>query len=546
MRAGPQDLVHDGRPRLGPGDGRDADRLRCRAEGTGRGPRHHRGRSGLRRRRLVQRSEIAQTDTGTVSGMVQTAIVWTSSDGKTWQRVPDDPVFADARLGQVIAWKGELLAYGCAGCGMESGPTTGWSSTDGLTWTRFTPTLPAGSEVVGIGESLGRCPVGDRRARPQSGDPNAPQQPPRLTSVDGRTWTVSPLPVLGFERLHPLPDGLYLTVMAPAADSVLPAWVSRTSALYRSTDQVSWVRLVADQPVGDEIIAVGDTLIMVGSSGDRCESLDGRCVAAAWRSTDGGSTWQSAPVTGAAPAGVTRSTMTAVAPLHGRDARGRRYGPLWTARRAGPSGSRPPSHPQCPLPSAPTGGVPDVLTVTCTRDRDRGRRRRVPPSSRTALHIHIRNTSGTERIFDIEGVGGDSAPVDGLQVWRLPTGIGAVLVRAGRVGPGRGRARRSRRLLRQRRDRHAPSATNANFDHKANAVGPKRGSARGRSSAGQGPPDRRPGASRPATSGARNRESASSTTATTVAVAGYLSDGAGGWLLTNTSICAGTGISWAP
>ena len=252
----------------------------------------------------------------TRTGGTQTAIIWTSVDGKTWQRVPDGPVFSDANLGQVIAWKGELLAYGCAGCGMESGPTTGWSSSDGVTWTRFTPTLPAGSEVVGIVTPSADALWGTGGPAMQSGDPNLPQQPPRLTSLDGRTWTVSPLPVLGWERLHPLPGGLYLTVTAPAADSIpTPAWVSRTTALYRSTDLVSWVQLVADQPVGHEIIAVGDTLIMVGSTGDRCDSLDGRCVAAAWRSMDGGSTWQSAAVTGAPPAGVTRSAMTAVATL---------------------------------------------------------------------------------------------------------------------------------------------------------------------------------------------------------------------------------------
>ena len=69
-----------------------------------------------------------------------------------WEDVgasPGRPGVQRRDLGQVIAWKGELLAYGCAGCGMESGPTTGWSSSDGVTWTRFTPTLPAGSEVVG-------------------------------------------------------------------------------------------------------------------------------------------------------------------------------------------------------------------------------------------------------------------------------------------------------------------------------------------------------------------------------------------------------------
>ena len=488
------------------------------------------------------RSEVAETDTGTVSGIVQTAIVWTSSDGKTWQRVPDDPVFADARLGQVIAWKGELLAYGCAGCGMESGPTTGWSSHDGVRWTRFTPTLPAGSEVVGIVSPSTDALWGTGGPAPQSGDPNPQQQPPRLTSLDGRTWTVSPLPILGFERLHPLAGGLYLTVNAPASDSGSPAWVSRKTALYRSTDLVSWVQLVADQPVGNEIVAVGDTLIMVGSSGDRCETLDGRCVAAAWRSTDAGSTWQAAPVTGAPPAGVTRSTMTAVAGLPdgtlvavGMD--------LSDSSTSAAVWVSPPVASSVPARSDPTGAVSNVLTVTCTPTGTEADSLRAA-IQQDGLHVHIRNTSGTDRTFDIEGVGGDSAPVDGLQVWRLSTGTtrfscgpaGSDPVAVELVDP-------AGYYVSDAID--CASATSANFDHVENADGPKgdllgvaRQQIKGLRIGDQVEPAGYVGSLEPRVRVVND--------GTTVAVAGYRSDGADGWLLTNTSVCAGSGISWAP
>jgi hypothetical protein len=103
---------------------------------------------------------------------------------------------------------------------------------------------------------------------------------------------------------------------APGADSAsVPAWMSRTTALYRSTDLVAPDRLLTGQPVGQDLISVGDTLVMVGTAGDRCSGPDGRCTAAAWRSADDGTTWQSVAVAWTQPAGVTHSMMTAAASL---------------------------------------------------------------------------------------------------------------------------------------------------------------------------------------------------------------------------------------
>ena len=214
---------------------------------------------------VYSRAEVVQTDTGPTIDRSQNAIIWTSTDGRTWRIVPNGPVFHDAYLGRVIAWKGALLAFGCTGCGMEAGPTTVWTSTDGLSWTRFAPTLPAGSEVVEGVTAVGDALWGTGGPVPQSGDPNPQQQRPTLTSLDGRTWT---------------------TATAPGA-----------------------------QTPRDDVLALGNTLVKVGSATDGCSSDDGTCPAAAWRSTDAGLTWTSVPVAGTLPAGVTGSRMTAVAAL---------------------------------------------------------------------------------------------------------------------------------------------------------------------------------------------------------------------------------------
>jgi len=255
-------------------------------------------------------------------GDALTSIVWTSRDGLTWERVPDSPGFEWSAMDQVVAWRDGLLAFGCKIIPSEPltcGPDRVWTSDDGVSWVRATPALPEGSVRVGIVEpsSDGLWGVGYG-----SGggfvDPDAPR-PPRLTSLDGLAWTVSPLPVLGVERLHPLPDGLYLTVAAipPKGPGFIqpPTWVSRTPGVYASADLLTWTPLAVGRPLGDDIIAVGDTLVMVGTHGRRCWSPNGDCLAAAWRSTDAGRTWTSVPVTGTRPKKVAVASMRAAAAL---------------------------------------------------------------------------------------------------------------------------------------------------------------------------------------------------------------------------------------
>jgi hypothetical protein len=246
-------------------------------------------------------------------------LVWTSSDGRTWQRVPDQPAFAHSRLSQVMRWKGQLLAMGCTlASGVDCGPDAVWFSADATTWEKASLSLPAGLVSVGM-VALGTDRLWGVGAD-DSGIPapyqNAP--PMRLTSVDGRTWSAIALPVLGIERLHPLPDGLYLTVaeIPSASDDYEPpaAWVSRSGGLYRSTDLAQWEPLDFGGQVGDEIVAVDGTLIMVGAAGSRCW-LPWRCAAAAWRSPDAGQTWTSSPVAGSAAAGPSGALMRSVARL---------------------------------------------------------------------------------------------------------------------------------------------------------------------------------------------------------------------------------------
>jgi len=228
-----------------------------------------------------------------------TAVAWTSTDGVTWQRVADDPSFANALMSGVISWRGELFAYGAEAPGLEGGPQRVWASNDGLHWNVIDLTLPSGVTAIGL-------PVvaSDRLWASTTGS--------YLTSTDGRTWVASALPVIGASyglgTLYPLADALYATVAPwplPAPQFTPPPKPAEQPApgVYRSTDLATWTpRSVGLTTVGNDLIAVGDTMIMVGDNAT-CPSAN--CVATGWRSLDGGVTWQVAPADKVA--GVMRS-----------------------------------------------------------------------------------------------------------------------------------------------------------------------------------------------------------------------------------------------
>ena len=136
-----------------------------------------------------------------------TSMVWTSVDGLTWRRVAPDPVFERSSMASVVAWRGELLAFGCANisptdCDEQLTETTWerhprvWASSDGLSWRIIELSLPAG--VVGVQYPIVST---DRLWGMElvGGSPTA-----WLTSTDGHAWARSDLPLIG--PLRPLAD----------------------------------------------------------------------------------------------------------------------------------------------------------------------------------------------------------------------------------------------------------------------------------------------------------------------------------------------------
>jgi hypothetical protein len=121
------------------------------------------------------------------SGRARDAAVWTSVEGVTWSRVPDDEVFGgkgNQRMHSVTAAVGGLVAVGADGGFYDTRPyAVVWTSVDGVTWSRVAhdeatfggaemhSVTVAGAGLVAVGdESLETKGLAERQEAIESGD----------------------------------------------------------------------------------------------------------------------------------------------------------------------------------------------------------------------------------------------------------------------------------------------------------------------------------------------------------------------------------------
>ncbi len=212
------------------------------------------------------------------------SLIWTSTDGRAWTLVPHDPVFENGVVAHLVPWSGELLAFGyvSAGAGGGGADAKMWSSPDGVTWKAEALQLPAGLTMqFAVAATDGLWAYGATAGVDTAGDGESII----LTSIDGRTWTRSPLPRR--DRDLAAPSGELLALVRVGWD------IGTAPGTYRTDDLATWQVLSGDwSAVGFDLIDVGGLLIMVGD-----DSMS-------WRSTDSGRTWQVVPV--ADPPGTMR------------------------------------------------------------------------------------------------------------------------------------------------------------------------------------------------------------------------------------------------
>ncbi len=223
------------------------------------------------------------------------AAVWTSVDGITWLRVPDEAGVlggpGDQTMWGVTAGGPGLVAVGRVGADLNSdGDAAVWTSVDGITWLR----VPDEAGVLGgpgdqvmfsvVAGGPGLVAVGIDRLE-------AEMDAAVWTSVDGITWLRAPdeAGVLGGTGTQVLWD-----VVAGGPGLVAVGWGNPGSdvdaVVWTSADGISWLRASDEAGVlggpGSQVlrgvVAGGPGLVAVGA-----EDSGSNNDAAVWTSVDG-------------------------------------------------------------------------------------------------------------------------------------------------------------------------------------------------------------------------------------------------------------------
>ena len=168
---------------------------------------------------------------------VSRAVVWTSSDGIVWSRVPhDEAVFGGASMSSVTVGGPGLVAVGAAEAGANTSVPAVWISADGLNWSR----IPHDDAVFGVGSPASTGPIG-------TGLTAVAPAGPGLVAIG---------------------SGFLQTATSPAEE-----WIA-VGAIWTSVDGVAWSRVPEDHPalavedrpetLMNDVTAGGPGVVVVG------------------------------------------------------------------------------------------------------------------------------------------------------------------------------------------------------------------------------------------------------------------------------------------
>ncbi len=227
-------------------------------------------------------------------------LVWTSTDGTSWEAV-DGPVGFNGMDLSRVAWNGStFLAVGSRNYDSPDGPQfssaqpEAWLSTDGLTWELGGPIGPdvAGGEVANLGLPVPAGPGWVAGGSIWSLADNQ-QRPAIFTSPDGARWTTAELEGTGSGSLGQivvLPDGTFMAAgcESPGPTNPVQSGDGCYSRPWRSSDGEAW----APGPIWDvdigAMVVWGDKLIAVGSeAGSQQQAEPWTATATLFESTDG-------------------------------------------------------------------------------------------------------------------------------------------------------------------------------------------------------------------------------------------------------------------
>jgi photosystem II stability/assembly factor-like uncharacterized protein len=213
--------------------------------------------------------------------------MWTSPDGRTWQRVPDADlaVFGRGRLSDVVSGPAGVVAVGSVVPANGDAEGMIWTSPDGRTWeiaSQFSATFPrtVPTNVVLTG---GRYVVVGYRQAPDG----SLASPAAWYSTDARAWRAA----AGAETIGD-------TLLSSAGGALTVSIHPIEATLSRTADGSTWRADGAVFPFG-----FGDNGPTLLSDGSRILALGTRVTSAArgaWLSSDA-QRWQELPETGGLP-----------------------------------------------------------------------------------------------------------------------------------------------------------------------------------------------------------------------------------------------------
>jgi hypothetical protein len=199
---------------------------------------------------------------------------WTSADGSTWQRVPDDQVFDGAVLRSAAAFDGGVVALGT-----EGRKLLGWYSPDGVTWQRTTiDTVDKGVELFPAAVTDG--PAGLVAVASMVTQDLAGQR--FYVSADGQRW----------QEVEPPSEtatGVYFSLDATDDEYILvgrPFFGPPRDLYWRSPDGLAWEAFEGPQDgvLIDLAVGADGTFVAVGTH-------DTTLVPMIWRADELG-TWE--------------------------------------------------------------------------------------------------------------------------------------------------------------------------------------------------------------------------------------------------------------
>ena len=191
---------------------------------------------------------------------------WRSTDGSSWEPIPDDPAFAGAEVADIVTIDGRFVAIGKLGTGQRWTGSIAWVSVDGLMWKR----IDGSGLASGIASALAPAPDGGLIA---VGSDLDEREALVWNSADGSLWQTAP----GEASRRYNGEKIRMTDVTAVGGGGLVAVGNYVGVQYGtatswvSADGLSW-RRAGDYPAlgQGEMLAVtrgGPGLVAVGSFG---------------------------------------------------------------------------------------------------------------------------------------------------------------------------------------------------------------------------------------------------------------------------------------